>query len=304
MTARIELHYRRQPSTLRFMANALSPSPGFAADGGLPSIAARWSRHRVSARGLDAFLELTGLPAAPHLPLLYPHVVGFPLQMVILTHPRFPVPIWRVLQVRNHLLQHRPLAVDAAFDLGTRIVGHRLLDKGAEVDLHTEVHAGGGLAWESLNTFYFRGRYGPAGKASPLATAPAIGDRQVDAWRMPEGGGWRFGGLTGDYNGIHVFGWYARRFGFPRPFFHSQRVLGQCLARLPAPDAAAPQRLDAWLKGPVFYGAKVELRADTGDGGTAFALHADGDERPAIVGRLRAAEPGRRLLDDRNQPVT
>lgn len=297
MSAHIQLDYRRQPSTLRFMANAVRPSPGFAADGRLPSIAARWTRHRVGARGLDAFLKLTGLPATPHLPLLYPHVIGFPLQMVILTHPVFPVPIWRVLQVRNHLLQHRPLAADADFDLATRIVGHRVLDKGAEVDLHSEVHADGTLAWESLNTFFFRGRFGAAGAASPLAAAPAISDRRVKTWRMPEGGGWRFGGLSGDYNGIHVFGWYARRFGFPRPFFHSQRVLGHCLARLPAPDAGAPQRLDAWLKGPVFYGAGVELRADAGDGGTAFALHADGETRPAIVGRLRAAEPGRRLLD-------
>ena len=300
MPTHIQLDYRRKPSTLRFMANALRPSPGFAADRRLPSIAARWSRHRVGARGLDAFLRLTGLPAAPQLPLLYPHVIGFPLQMVILTHPRFPIPIWRVLQVRNHLLQHRPLPTDAEFELGTRIAGRRVLDKGAEVDLHTEVRAGGALAWESLNTFYFRGRFGTADDASPLAVAPAVGDRQVDAWRMPDGGGWRFGGLTGDYNGIHTVGWYARRFGFPRPFFHSQRVLGHCLARLPAPDAAAPQRLDAWLKGPVFYGAEVELRAGSGGDGTAFALNAKGDARPAIIGRLRAAAPGRRLLDELN----
>lgn len=297
MTARIELGYRRQPSTWRFMANALWPSPGLAADGRLPSIAARWTRHRATARTLETFRELTGLPAARQLSLLYPHVVGFPLQMVILTHPRFPIPIWRVLQVRNHLLQHRPLPTDAEFDLATRIVGRRVLDKGAEIDLHTEAHAGGTLAWESLNTFYFRGRYGAAGETSPLAAAPAVGDRRVDAWRMPVGGGWRFGGLSGDYNGIHVFGWYARRFGFPRPFFHSQRVLGHCLARLPAPDAARPQRLDAWLKGPVFYGAEVELRADVRDGDAAFAVAMTSESRPAVIGRLRAAEPGRRLLD-------
>jgi hypothetical protein len=47
-----------------------------------------------------------------------------------------------------------------------------------------------------------------------------------------------------------------------------------------------PIRLDAWLKGPVYYGAKVALRA-RGDR-SEFALFAEGDERPAILGRLSA----------------
>lgn len=289
------LEYRRRPSALAYMLGAMRPSPGFNRAGGVPPIRARWAAHRAQPRELGSFLELSGLPGGETLPILYPHTISFPLQMAILTHPGFPVPIWNVLQVRNRLLQLAPVAKGQAIDIEVGVAGHRILDKGAEIDLCAVASAGGVPAWEAINTFYVRGRFGEAGEPSPLAAAPAAADAVVAEWQMPERGGWRFGGLSGDYNGIHLSGWYARRFGFQGAFLHPQRVLGQCLARLPAPDPALPHRLDAWLKGPVYYGAPVSLRGSTTGDGTVFAIHVDGDARPAIVGRLSAAAPGTQL---------
>jgi hypothetical protein len=72
---------------------------------------------------------------------------------------------------------------------------------------------------------------------------------------------------------------YARRSGFRGAFHHAQRMLGQCLARLPRREGST---LEAWFKGPVYYGAKVTLRAADSD----FGLCVEGDPRPAILGRL------------------
>jgi len=127
------------------------------------------------------------------------------------------------------------------------------------------------------------------------AAAPDAGSAWLDHWRMPVGGGRRFGALTGDYNGLHLFDWYARRQGFERAFLHPQRVLGQCLARLGPPDPDKPLRLDAWLKGPVFYGAQVGLRAAVQADATVFALHVGEEERPALVGRISQPALGCRL---------
>jgi hypothetical protein len=44
---------------------------------------------------------LTGLPPDGYLPTIYPHAFGFRLQMVILIHPAFPIPIWSALQIRT-----------------------------------------------------------------------------------------------------------------------------------------------------------------------------------------------------------
>lgn len=269
------------------MSRALIPSPGLRR--GLPAIHACWRRHRVAPAQLASFLELTGLDAVAGLPILAPHVFGFPLVMAVLTHPRYPLPIWNALQIRNHLTRHAVIAPDAEMEFETTIGGHRVLDKGVEIDLVTRVHVGDRPAWESLNTFYYRGHYGVAGAPSPMATAPETGDGEVARWRTATGVGRRFGRFTGDYNGIHLFDWYARMLGFRRAFHHPQLVIGQCLARLPAP-AGAQQRLDTWLKGPVPYGSEVRMNAATTAEGTAFALYADDETRPAIVGQWEAGD--------------
>lgn len=294
----VRLEFRRRPRAWRYMATAFYPSPGLARRGDFPDIAARWLNHRASDRDHAYFVRLSGTPAhRDYLPLLYPHAIGFRLQMAVLTHPVFPVPIWRTLQVRNHLLQHRPIERDAVLDFETRVHAHRVLEKGLEVDLHTRVTANGALAWESLNTFYTRGRFGPPDKASALAQAPAVGEETVASWHMPAGGGWRFGSLTGDYNGIHLWNRYARWLGFESAFFHPHRVLGQCLARLPGADQERPLRFDAWLKGPVYHDSHVHLRVARSPEGTAFGLFAGDEVRPGIVGHLRQARAGSPLVD-------
>ena len=296
----LEVEFGDRPSAAAYMLRALVPSPGLGRAGGFPQVRARWGGHRIDRRRLADLLRLTDLPAADRLPLLYPHVVGFPLAMAILTLPAWPLPIWRSLAVRTHLLQHRPIPLDAVLDLETRTAGQRILDRGAEVDLHTAVRREGELCWESLVTFYYRGRLGAPGPPSPLARAPEVIGAETAAWRADAGGGWRFGGLNGDYNPLHWGSWYARRLGFRGAFHHPPLALGQCLARLPGPDPGAAQRLDAWLRGPVYHGSQLRLSsaAEPDGGGVAFALRVDEEPRPALLGRLRAAPPGLRLVGD------
>ena len=291
MSPQRRLIFEHRPSTLAYMLRALYP-PQLRKAGSFPPVCATWRQHRVDMRHLGEFVALTGMGADHGLPLLYPHVFGFPLQMAILTHPALPVPIWNSLQIRNHLLQHRPIPVAAVLDLETRVVSQRVVEKGAEIDLHTSVCVRNELLWESLNTFYYRGRFGEAGPASARAGAPEARGQKLAQWHMATGPGWRFSGLTGDYNGIHWSRRYARLFGFRQAFHHPQLVLGQCMARLPVLDPARPQRLDAWLKGPVYYDSDVQLRAAAEPGGNAFAVFAADEPRAAIIGRWRLTGAG------------
>ena len=128
-------------------------------------------------------------------------------------------------------------------------MSERILEKGVEVDLHTTVGVERRVAWESLNTFYYRGRFGVTDRPSPMTASPEAGDEVVDRWRTPSTGGFAFGGWTGDYNGIHWLNPYARLLGFRRAFHHPQVVVGQVLARLPAAASGAPRRLDIWAQG-------------------------------------------------------
>jgi hypothetical protein len=53
-----------------------------------------------------------------------------------------------------------------------------------------------------------------------------------------------------------------------------------------------PQRLDTWLRGPVYYGSEVSLRTRASGGNLSFELSTSDDERPAIIGRVSQASFG------------
>ncbi|HXW09107.1 MAG TPA: hypothetical protein VD737_00705 [Steroidobacteraceae bacterium] len=294
-----QLEFHRPPSASRYMFRAVLPT---SRERNLaPRIVARWIGCRPSAQEVAEFRRITGADARDDdptaLPFLYPLTVGFRLSMAVLTHPRFPVPIWGVLQTRNHVTQHRRIPTGASLDFETHVLPARVVSKGAEFDLRTNVHVDGDLAWESVVTFFARGRFGEPDAASTSARSPSdVGDA-IAEWTMADADHARFCRFTGDYNGIHLWDWYARRMGFRRALYHPQRVLGLCLARLPAPGlrttSPAGEKLDAWIKGPVPHGARVRLQASTSPTSTTFALFADDGARPAIVGRLHATEPDR-----------
>lgn len=283
MPTPIRLEYRAKPSLFGFMSNALRSSRRAARDGPLPDIQARWRGQRTSRQELDDFFRLSGLPAGETLSILYPHTVSFPMLMAVLSHPVFPFPIWNVLQVRNRLIQHEPIAPDAVLDFTVRTGERRVLEKGVEMDLRVEAASGGRTVWEAVDTFYARGRFGAA--QAEICPSPAVAGTGANEWRMPEHGRWRYGRLSGDFNPLHMSNGYARRFGYARAFTHPQRAIGQCLGHLGAAQHA-PMQLETWIKGPVFYGARVSLRSEPRPADHVFALHVDDDARPAIVGRF------------------
>lgn len=250
--------------------------PGLRA--GLPGLSAVWRGHRVDGKPLADFLALAGLDGHPLWPLLYPQAAGFRLLMSLVTDYGFPFPIWGALQVRNRLALRAPYARGDVLDLSARIADARALDKGTEIDVACAARRGATLVWEGVTTFYYRGRRSKAAGVPP-PPSPAAEGSAIAEWIPDAGAPLRFARLTGDYNPLHWSDAYARRFGFRRAFHHAQRMLGQCLARLPRREGSV---LESWLKGPVYYGAQVVLRA----GASGFGLQVEGDERPAIVGRL------------------
>jgi len=289
----ISLEFSQKPSELRYMLGAFRRSPGLSRWRPATRFRASWARHRVEPRKVAELAASAGAPASAGVSILYPHVFGFPLHMAILTHPEFPIPIWRILQIRNRLVQHAPIAMGATIDFDVRVSAQRILARGVEIDLHTAVRSKRRLVWESLVTFYSRGLFGHAETRPASAQAPEVASHTVLHWQMPRGGAWRFGQLIGDHNGIHLSGWYARLFGFRRALYHPPVVLGHCLSRIPTPKLEDVRRLDAWLKGPVYRGATVALHVDPDHAARscAFALMMTSETRPSLVGRITSCVP-------------
>lgn len=245
----------------------------------LPPIVETWTGARVSPEQIAQFRATTGLDEKS---ILFPHVFVFRLLMATLTHGAFPLPIWSALQIRNRLKSYHVLQTGKTYDIETRVGDHRSVEKGLEVDLVTKIVQSDRLEWESIVTFFFRGRYGEALSVPPAS--PDLADAAVIArFRTPSAGGLPMGRLTGDYNGLHLFDAYARRAGFAAAFLHPQPAAGLCLARL-QPPASATQQLDLWIKGPVFYNRDVALTALQSKDEVRFGLSLADDPRFAIAG--------------------
>jgi len=298
MGRRRPLNYRRRPSTAAFMLRALYPA-FLRRRGPFPALRATWAPVSFDGQARAAFSRLTGLGSGTAQSLIAPQVFGFPLLLSLLTDPRFPVPIWGALQIRNHLLLRREYPYEAALRLEAGVVGQRELEKGVEVDLHLALRWGEELVWESLTTIYYRGRFGTPGPRASLAGAPDAGNKVLREWRIPAGGRWEFSTLTADHNGLHWSDSYARRWGHRAALLHPQRVLAECLARVPFDAPGLPQRLDAWIKGPVYYGEPVRLLGRQTPGGVVLALRDDRESRPAMVISWRTAASGERLAGEK-----
>jgi hypothetical protein len=195
--------------------------------------------------------------------------------------------------VRNRLLLYRPIELGEEFDLVAEVSGWRVLEKSIELDLRTRLQRGGEIHWESVVTFHYRGRYAPAPDHGEALGAPPVSPR-VDGtaeplarWRIDPVGKWAFGSLTGDYNPMHQWDWYARAMGFRAASAHAQRIAAGCLSRLPHSDDTVRQ-VDLWIKGPTYFGSEVVLRHQQRGSlaGRDFAVWITDDPRPAVVGRL------------------
>ena len=292
--------HHQAPSAAVFMLRAFHRRP----PPGTPWPALRWEGARVPAQVLASFERLTGLACAPALPSVLLHTWALRPLMAVLTDTGFPLPIWQALQLRTRLRRHRLLTAGGCWTLRVDVVAERRLPKGCEIDLRTRLHDADGPAWDSVTTFYWRGRRRGDDAASPLADLPSLPTRTSTGpcWRAGRDAGWRFGALTGDYNPLHWSDAWARRMGFAGAFQHPSRAAAEALARLdPALAGGAPaQQLELWFRGPVRYGCALALaHAGAADHGS-FALHAGEDPRPAIVGRWGAgadAAPSSTVFD-------
>lgn len=291
LTSAPPVTWRGPPSATAYMLGALLRGPGPRRIPSFPGLQARWQGFTIRPDQHAAVRRVTGLEPGSGLDVLLPQVIGFRALMALLTHRAVPLPIWRVLQVRSELLLHRSLPAGAGLELRAGVATQRILEKGMEVDLTAELRAEGQPVWEGTTTFYYRGRFGEPGPEPATRRPPAVGGTPVARWRSPRGGGWRMGQLTGDFNPLHWWSGQARRQGFAGAFHHPQVVLGQGLSRLALPEP--PFTLATWVRGQVYQGAEVTLRAESAPGAGAFAVSAEGDERPALLGAWRAGEASR-----------
>ncbi|CAL9458150.1 MaoC/PaaZ C-terminal domain-containing protein [Streptomyces sp. enrichment culture] len=246
---------------------------------------------RVDLARLAAYEQVCGFPAgADTLPVTYPHVLGFPAAMRLMSRRDFPLPLLGLVHTSVHITRHHPSSATDAHELTVHLRDLRPHRRGTEATVVTELRTDGVLAWESSSTYLARHRT-PAGTPGTPDTRPADDPAHlpaVDTWQLPGDLGRRYGAASGDRNPIHLHPLTARPFGFPRAIAHGMWTAARCLAARPVPDAAVVR---ADFRAPVPLPGTVTLAAD----GERFALrgpedrvHLTGEVRP-VTGDARPA---------------
>jgi hypothetical protein len=258
--------------------------PGIRKTGGAFTGLSRTGPDTTIERGhVDAFARVCGFPAKDVVPLPYPHLLAFPLQIKLMSGSDFPFPLVGSVHVANRITQVRPLRVHDKLALRVHLENLRDHPRGRQFDMVSEALVDDEVVWTDVSTYLRRG--GESGDRERSERTEPL--RPTAIWRVPDDIGRRYGDVSGDRNPIHLYKLTAKMFGFPRAIAHGMWTKARCLAafegRLPVAFT-----VDVAFKLPVLLPAKVGFFADEKDEGWHFELFDAKSGKPHLSGAVTA----------------
>ena len=240
---------------------------------------------RVDVDDLAAYARVCRFRVSSTLPPTDPHLLAFPLQMVVMSGDRFPLPLLGAVHVANDITVTRSLDVDERLDVSVWAEGLRPHRRGRQVDLVSEVSVRGEVAWRGVSTYLSRGPEHPdAPQNDPPSLESLAGVTTGPVWRLGEGAGRSYASVSGDWNPIHVHALTARPLGFPTAIAHGMYSYARVLASLGPrlPDSGLTSRV--WFRKPVRLPSTVRLRTTFEPARTLSVLEeVTGDVEHAVV---------------------
>ena len=272
---------------------------------------------------LAGYARVCGFRLSGQLPPTYPHILGFPLAMRLMTDPSFPFPLPGLVHVSNRISQLRTLPADTALDLRVWADSMERTDRGTQFVVHTEASADGEVVWREQSQYLRRERASrskgtgrsdagasgasseatsesatPSDSAASTATTSTGSAGAPDTtsepliptaiWRLPDDLGRRYAAVSGDHNPIHLHPLTARLGGFRRPIVHGMWTLARCLAALEGrlPEAVT---VDIRFRKPISLPSTVGFAARPHEDGWRFAVTDRAGEKTYLTGTTKPA---------------
>jgi acyl dehydratase len=252
---------------------------------------------KLALRGVDIDLErlatyarVCGFALRDSLPPTYPHLLGFPLELALMSDRSFPFRPLGLVHVANRIAQLRPIATAARPDVLVWAEGLRPHRRGRQFDLVTEVEVEGEPAWREHSTYLRAGEdgSGSSGESGRSGSSEAGPEGEVAAiWEVPGDIGRRYADVSGDRNPIHLRSLTAKPFGFPGAIAHGMWMKARCLAALEGelPDAYEAR---AEFRRPLRIPGRARFRVARREEGFDYALEPPEGGRPRLTGTVRS----------------
>lgn len=139
---------------------------------------------RIAPGPLAAYSRVCGFAESGPLPITYPHVLGFPAAMRLMTARDFPLPVLGLVHTWIEITAHRALHPTDALEITVYADGLTPHRRGTEVTMVTEARLAGRLVWESRSGYLSRHATGTTTPPSaPPASPPEL--PAVAEWRLP-----------------------------------------------------------------------------------------------------------------------
>ncbi|MER5518727.1 MaoC/PaaZ C-terminal domain-containing protein [Streptomyces sp. NPDC002763] len=254
-----------------------SPFKRPAADAPFPRTRLVLPALRADVGRLAAYERVCGFATGDDgLPVTYPHVLGFPLAMRLMSARDFPLPLLGLVHTSVEIERYAELPGAGTYELSVRIEKLSPHRRGTEATVVTEARVGEDVVWASRSRYLARHRTTTAGDSTPQENRDPL--PVVEEWRIAGDVGRRYGAASGDRNPIHLHPLTARLFGFPRAVAHGMWTVARCLAAHGVPERA---RVEAEFRAPVLLPGTVAYAAD---GTGRFELR--GPKRVHVEGRV------------------
>jgi acyl dehydratase len=291
-------HVTRLPSPLHLYVRALLSSRKPARAQPLPPLAFERRGVALDAGDIDRYARLCGFPAGSAAPPTWPHLLAFPLHMLLMTDRAFPFAMLGMVHLANRIRQHARLDAGQRIDLDVRCGPLYAHDKGQVFTVLTTARRDGEVVWAGESLYLRTGVRDALGAPYRAELGTDASLARTDTWTLPGDLGRQYARLSGDYNPIHLWSITAKLFGFPRPIIHGMWSFARALAAV-LPARPAPPALDLLVefKTPVLLPGDVTFWRVCGDGdashgaGAVFELRDAAGAVPHLRGRWRPAPP-------------
>ena len=238
---------------------------------------------------IGRYARVCGFIPEQGVPVTFPHVMAFPLHLMLLTDPAFPWSAMGLVHVSNNVHLRRTLHSGQALRIEVEsgaLVAH---DKGQAFTLHTRIYRGGEAVWDAESVYLKRGVAGHvSAPVAPAAadTTPPVLVREA-RWQLPAQLGRDYAKASGDFNPIHLHALTAKAFGFPRAIAHGMWTLARTLAALQPSKQLAAANVHGDFKSPIFLPAETTLwTAALSAAGRDFEVRDLAGERRHLRGRF------------------
>lgn len=232
------------------------------------------------------FSKVCGYRPEHGVPVTFPYIIGFPLQMSLMLRPDFPYPVIGLVFLSSSIKQHEVLNTGQTMSVSVKVGKLLKHDKGQAFTLETALITNGRTAWECTSTYLRRGVKLPEGADyQSIPSEPQLTEVR-ETWDLPADLGKNYAEVSGDTNPIHTSALGARLLGFRRPIAHGMWCKARILASILPHSPISEISVDVNFKKPVFLPGRVSSFFETQRKQTLFELRDHKNQLPHLRGQL------------------